>query len=236
MKFSVVIPCFNEEENVKRIVPELFPVLDSLGESFEVLAIDDGSKDGTAEEFRNIKRPEFRAVKHEVNRGLAEAMKTGIREAKGELLIFLDSDFTFDPRLIPGFYRAFQAYPGIDFVTGSPNLGGYGKDIAAYRVIISKLANRLYAFLLGERTTSVNQIFRLYKTPIVKALHLTSRGYEINAEILFKLVFAGKKFVEIPAALTTRRFGVSKLNYPREIRRHALLVLKTIWWRFHRER
>lgn len=231
MKLSVVIPCFNEEENVRRVTAELLPVLDGVGMESEVVLVDDGSTDGTAREIKNIGDARVRAVTHEKNQGLSAAMRTGIQAATGDLVVFLDSDFTFHPKLIPALLAALQARPGTDFVIGSPRLGGYAKDIPAYRVSISKIANWVYAMLLGRPVTSVNQIFRLYKAPALKALRLTSKGYEINAEILFKLVFAGEKFVEIPAELTVRQYGVSKLRYGREFRRHAVLLLKIIAWK-----
>ncbi|HEY4527465.1 MAG TPA: hypothetical protein VJL09_00280, partial [Candidatus Paceibacterota bacterium] len=80
-------------------------------------------------------------------------------------------------------------------------------------------------------TTSVNPIFRLYKTRQLKELTLEAGGFEIFAEILFKLVFGGKTFVEVPAELTGRLYGVSKLNYAREIRRHFFLILKILKWK-----
>lgn len=236
MKLSVVIPCFNEEENIRRVVPELLPALDGLQMESEVVLVDDGSTDGTAREIKDIRDPRVRGVTHEKNRGLSAAMKTGIAAASGDLIVFLDSDFTFHPKLVPSLLAALAAHPEVDFVIGSPKLGGYAKDIPAYRVFISKVANWVYATLLGRPVTSVNQIFRLYKAPALKALHLTSKGYEINAEILFKLVFAGHRFVEIPAELTTRQFGVSKLRYGRELRRHAVLLLKILAWKFKARR
>lgn len=231
MKLSVIIPCFNEEENVRRFAPELLPVLDGLAIESEVVLVDDGSVDGTAREIKNIRDPRIRLVAHEKNQGLSAAMRTGIAAATGDLIVFLDSDLTFHPKLIPQLISAFEA-GHVDFVIGSPKLGGYGKDIPAYRLFVSKVANWVYALLLGKPVTSINQILRLYKTPQLKELHLTSRGYEINAEILFKLVFKGRTFVEVPAELTARQFGVSKLNYMREFRRHAVLLLKIIWWKF----
>lgn len=234
MKLSVIIPCFNEEENVRRVRPELLPVLDTLGIESEVILVDDGSRDGTAVEIKNIGDARVRGITHNVNQGLSAAMKTGIAAATGDLLVFLDSDFTFHPKLIPALLAAIQAHPEVDVVIGSPRLGGYDKNIPAHRVVISKIANWVYVMLLGKPVTSVNQIFRLYKAPALQALRLTSKGYEINAEILFKLVFAGKKFVEIPAELTVRQFGTSKLRYGRELCRHAVLLLKILAWKFRK--
>jgi len=231
-KLSVIIPCCNEEQNIPRFTTELWPILESLKLDFEVIIVDDGSKDNTVVEVKKINKPQLRLARHEVNTGLGAAMRTGITAATGYWLIFLDADLTFHPNIIPNLLETADKHPDADFVIGSPNLGGYGKDIPAWRLWISKLANLIYRVLLGRPVTSINQIFRLYKTEQLKQLSLSAVGFDINAVILFKLVFSGRKFKEVPAELTARLFGVSKLNYGREIRRHLVLVFKILKWKF----
>ena len=231
MKLSVVLPAFNEEENVPRIAPELLPILEKIAPDFEVIVVDDGSTDRTAEFIEKMNHPKIRLIKHGVNKGIAEAIRTGIRAASGEYLIFLDSDLTFHPNLIPRLFEALEKNPAVDFIIGSPALAKYGENIPGWRIFISKAANFVYSFLLGKPVTSVDQIFRLYKTGQLKELKLESGGFEICAEILFKLVFGGRTFVEVPAELTQRKYGVSKLNYAREIRRHFFLILKILKWK-----
>ncbi|MBI4059659.1 glycosyltransferase family 2 protein [Candidatus Giovannonibacteria bacterium] len=232
MKLSVVLPCFNEETNVPRIGPELLPVLDKITPDFEVIVVDDGSTDRTAQLVDKMQNPKVRLIEHGVNKGLAQGVRTGLAAATGEYIIFLDSDFTFHPNLIPKLFEALEKNPGADFVVGSPNLAKYDENIPAWRIFIAKAATLVYSLLLGKPTTSINPIFRLYKTRQLKELALEAGGFEINAEILFKLVFRGRKFVEIPAELTQRQYGVSKMNYPREIRRHFFLILKILKWKF----
>lgn len=101
-----------------------------------------------------------------------------------------------------------------------------------YRQIISWIGNGIYSVLLGKKAP-VNQIFRLYKTEDLKNLNLTSKGFDINAEIFFKLDMCGKKFKQVYIPLTKRKYGKSKLNYPKEILRHLLLVLKIITWKMN---
>lgn len=230
-KLSVIIPCFNEELNVPRYAAEVWPVLQAIGLPFEVVIVDDGSKDGTVREVEKLSKAETKLVRHEVNKGLGQAVRTGIAAATGDLVVTLDGDLTFHPRLIPRLLEAYRQEPSVDFIIGSPNLGGYDKNIPQWRLVISKLANGFYRFLLGKKITAINPIFRLYKTKDVQGLSLTAVGYDINAEILFKLVYRGKTFREVPAELTQRQFGVSKLRYGREIRRHLALIAKILKWR-----
>lgn len=232
MSLSIVIPCYNEELNISRYAVELWPVLESLGVDFEVIIVDDGSTDKTVAEVQKIGKPHVRLVGHDVNKGLGAALRTGIAAATGDWLIFLDGDLTFHPALIPRLLRALREHPQADFVIGSPSLARYDERIPRWRIFISKAANFVYSVFLGQPITSVNQIFRLYKTRDLKELNLESSGFEINAEILFKLVFRGKKFVEIPAELTARQYGVSKLDYAKEIPRHFFLLVRILRWRF----
>jgi dolichol-phosphate mannosyltransferase len=231
-KLSVVLPCYNEELNIPRLVPELWPVLESLNIDFEVVLVDDGSKDKTIEEINKIQKPQLRLVKHEVNKGIGMAMRTGINAVNADQVIFLDSDLTFHPKYIPDLLKASNLHPEADFIIGSPGLGGYDGDIQGWRLAISKIANLIYKVILGKPITSVNQIFRLYKAEQLKQLKLSSVGFDINAEILFKMVFGKRKFVEIPTELTVRIYGESKLNYTREIGRHMVLILKILKWKF----
>lgn len=230
-KLSVILPCFNEEENIRRIPAELLPVLKSLGEDFEIIVVDDGSNDNSAEEILKIKKPCIKLIKHPKNLGLGFVLRTGIDNATGELLVTLDADFTFSPKFIPLLLENMKKNPEVDFIIGSPVLGSYGKDIGFLRIAISKLANKIYSFLLGRKIAAITPIFRLYKTEQLKSLSLQSRGFEINVEILFKLVFSGRKFLEAPVPLTKRIYGVSHLNYPKEIIRHLFLMLKIIKWK-----
>jgi len=226
---SVVIPAWNEAENLRRYPSELFPVLAGLDMAVEVLIVDDGSRDDTAAVARSL-GPPARLVAHEANKGLAEALRTGFAEARGELLVTLDADLTFAPALIPALLARYRAGDA-DVVSGSPKLAGYGADIPEYRIVISRLATLIYSTVLGAHITAVSPIFRLYRTEDLRGLQLTSKGFDINAEILFGLIRKGKRVAEIPAPLTQRIHGQSSLNYRREMIRHLRLATKMALWR-----
>lgn len=233
-KLSIIIPCFNEEENIKRIPTELLSVLKNIEEDFEVIIVDDGSIDNSVKEILKVStdEPRIKLIKQPRNLGAGAAFRTGFSNAESDFIITLDADFTFSPKLIPLLLKNIKEKPDIDFVVGSPKLGGYGKDIPSWRIALSKLSNIIYSILLGEKVTAVTPFFRLYKTDQIKKLSLESKGFEIMAEMLFKLVFSGKKFIEVPTPLTKRIYGVSHLNYKKEIIKHFFLVLKILKWKF----
>lgn len=226
---SVVIPAWNEAKNVGRYPAELLPVLQTIDMPFEVVIVDDGSRDDTARLAEEL-GDWVRVVRHERNRGLAAALRTGFAAARGELLVTLDADLTFAPDLIPKLLERFQA-GDVDIVSGSPKLAGFGDEIPTYRVLVSHAATAVYSNLLGQHVTAVSPILRLYRTADLQGLELCSAGFEINAEILYCLIRRGKRVAEIPAPLTQRIHGQSSLNYRREMLRHLKLVRRMVNWR-----
>lgn len=226
---SIVFPAYNEGESLRRFPSEVLPVLNALNQECEVVIVDDGSKDDTAEVARGLGRP-FRLVKHEKNKGLGAAIRTGFAASKGDLIITMDSDLTFAPTLIPTLLERFQR-GDCDAVSGSPKLAGFSKNIPGYRIFISKAASIVYSVLLGQTITAVSPILRLYKKSDIDALRLTATGFDINAEILFSLVQQGKAVVEVAAPLTQRIHGESKLDYRREMKHHLRLMKRMLIWR-----
>lgn len=230
MKLTVVLPCYNEEENIALIPKVLIPELKNLDCDYEILLIDDGSKDRSVEVAGSLKIPELKIIGHEKNKGIGAAIKTAIREATGDLMVTLDTDLTFHPRYIKDLLDRYKA-GDVDFVIGSPRLASFGTGIQKYRVFISIAANIVYSALLGKKVTAVSPIFRLYKTSQLKEFQIETDGFDISVEILFRLILADRKFAEVPTPLGLRQFGVSKLNYKKEIFRHLFLVRKIIFWR-----
>ena len=219
---SIVFPAYNEAENLKRFTTEVIPVFDALGEEYEVVIVDDGSADETAVIARNISGP-VRLVPHDKNRGLGSAVRTGIDEARGELIVTMDSDLTFAPSLVKDLLARYRQ-GDVDVVSGSPKMAEYDASVPKWRIMISHTASMIYGVVMGKRFRDVSPIFRLYKKVDVQQLPLQSTGFDINVEILFLLLRNGCRVVEIPAPLTQRLHGESKLNYPREIMRHLRLI------------
>ncbi|MDE1976703.1 MAG: glycosyltransferase family 2 protein [Elusimicrobia bacterium] len=221
---SVLIPCLNEEENLRRFPDALFPALKSLGEDFELVLIDDGSADGTWPEMERLAaaRSDVRAERHPKNLGLGAALSTGFAACRGEWIAVLDADLTFAPKDIAALL-ARQKETGADMVSGSPFLCPAAPG-SWRRRIPSRVINAIYGLLLDGRLTSYTPVFRLYRARAVKALKLLSRGFEINAEIAAAFVRAGLLIAEAPAPLSTRAYGRSKLSVGRELARHARLM------------
>lgn len=235
---SLIIPLYNEEENVLVYEKELFPIIDQISkefdEEFEYLFIDDGSTDNTRDFLEKISQhpPKVKIISHGINKGLGAAMKTGIQNADGELIIFLDADLTFRPEYIRNLISGYRMSDA-DCVSGSPYIHeDHLKSVAFHRLLISKTINEIYRLILGEPITSISPIFRLYKASSIKNIVIVSNNFEINAEILAKLLISGKKVHEVPVPLYKRRYGVSKINIRKEVVNNLKLIFKIIKVRY----
>ena len=231
---SIIVPLYNERDNVIHYNKDLFPIIDDIGkkfdENFEFIFVDDGSRDDTVERLNQItgSRLDIQILKHEKNRGMGNAIKTGLTSCNGNLVITMDADLTFRPvdiSILIQKYRETYA----DCISGSPYLEkGLMEEVTPFRLLMSKSVNFLYRLLLGSQISCVSPIFRLYKRSVLNEMDITSSNYEINAEIISKLIISGKNVVEVPVPLLKRKYGVSKINFLKEIKNYILLLYKII--------
>lgn len=229
---SIIFPLYNERDNVLHYPMDLFPVIDDItrktGERFEFVFVDDGSSDDTVDQIRAVThdRADVKILVHQKNSGMGTAIKTGLGSSQGDLIITMDADLTFRPvdveRLITK-YRETNA----DCISGSPYLEkGLMEEVTPFRLLMSKSVNFLYRLLLGSGITCVSPIFRLYHRDVLSEMNIASRNFEINAEIISKLLIRGKKVVEIPVPLLKRKYGESKINVKKEIKNYILLLYR----------
>jgi glycosyltransferase involved in cell wall biosynthesis len=159
-------------------------------------------------------------------------MKTGIGMSRGELLVFLDADLTFRPgdiRLLLDEYRRSPA----DCISGSPYLDReHMADVQPLRRFLGTSVNLLYRLLLGKRVTSISPIFRLYRREVFDTLAPVSENFEINAEILARMILAGMHVREVPVALHRRTFGRSKARIGKSIMNHLRILSRIFLVRF----
>lgn len=228
-KLSLILSCFNEEGNLKRYSSELIEPLSKWQIPFEILLIDDGSSDGTYSAIRDLasRYPNVIALRHDRNLGLGAGLRTGISNATGDAIMTLDADLTFHPREAS---RLMDQFDAADIVMGSPFLGAL-EGVPFFRKILSRGVNGCYSLLLGRRVSATSSIFRLYHASLLKSLSLESRGFDINAEILFKAIQKGARIKEVPATLTRRTWGNSKIGVLREILNHLKMFFRIMRWR-----
>lgn len=229
---SIIFPLYNERDNVIRYPADLFPILDTIakktGERFEFIFVDDGSSDDTVEQVKALamSRPDIKILVHQKNSGMGTAIVTGLGSSLGELVITMDADLTFRPADVEKLIEKYQE-TNADCVSGSPYLEkGHLMEVTPFRLLMSKTINFLYRVLLKSSITCVSPIFRLYRRSVLTELDISSRNFEINAEIMSKLLIGGKKVVEVPVPLLKRKFGKSNINLKKEMKNYLLLLYR----------
>ena len=208
----------------------MYPVLDTLGVTYEVVIVDDGSTDETATAAAKllITRKDTSVISLSANRGMGGALRAGFAVAKGEWIAALDADLTFPPAYIKDLYAA-ALIGKADLASGSPYLRpGDMEGVPWVRRLPGLMINALYRSLFGHALTAYTPVFRLYRTSFIKSLSIASNGFEINAEIAARAMLAKRPVVEVPAPLLTRTGGVSKLQRGRELKRHLTLITRLL--------
>ncbi len=240
MDLSVIIPCYNEAENVPKIQRELLPVLAWLANTscLEVIFVDDGSKDNTWQAFhaafanKVIPNIDFRFEKHDYNRGLGAALCTGFAAARGNLVVTTDSDGTYAFSEIPSLLATLK--PNVDIVVASPyHPKGKVVGVPAYRLLFSRGSSMIYRLLLKWNLHTYTSLFRVYRRQVVKTIHFESDGFLAGTELLVKAMLAGFQVAEYPAILYSRVFGESKAKIMRTIRAHLRFQFRVLLHRLN---
>jgi hypothetical protein len=190
---SVCMPAYNEAENIEDTLDAACAILPQFVERFEVVVVDDGSKDNTAEIVGRYAgaEPCVRLVRHEQNRGYGAAVTTALRAAEGDHIAFTDSDGQFSLLDLPQLLVRLKQY---DVIVGYR----YKRADPWHRKVNAWAWGRLIRFLLGVRVRDLDCAFKIFPRQVVRALALTATGAGINAEILAQCVRSGLTIGETP--------------------------------------
>jgi dolichol-phosphate mannosyltransferase len=201
---SVVIPVYNEEENIPHLWPELRGVLEPLGLAFEVVFVDDGSRDRSAEVIRQLREsdPRVRLVRLKTNAGETAATDAGFKAARGRLVVTMDADLQNDPHDIPALLAQLDRW---DAVSGWRIDRGDGDSLV--RRISSRVANGTRNWISDESIRDSGCTFRAFRRECLRGLVLY-RGFHRFIPTLLKM--RGYRVIEVPVRNRPRRFGRSK--------------------------
>ena len=216
MDLSIVIPMFNEAENVKNTLTRVEESLSTFKGNYEIVAVNDGSTDNTFEILKEIteKDKRIKVVSYPKNMGRGMALRRGFKESQGEIVVSIDADLSYDPKYTLDLIQALEKNPHVDFVLASPYMpGGGAKDVPFLRLWISKLGNKILRFAMPNRIYTSTGIFRAYRRKVLDSIELESDGKEIHLEILSKALALGFRVKEVPAVLTGRKRGISKFKF-----------------------
>jgi glycosyltransferase involved in cell wall biosynthesis len=222
-KLSVCVPFYNEEESIVPLHTAVVEALEPLGVPFEMVFVDDGSRDGTLAAATRLARrdPRVRVVKFRRNYGQTAAMAAGIEAARGDVIVTMDGDLQNDPRDIGAFLERLDA--GYDIVVGWRH---DRQDKLVTRKIPSRIANRLIAKVTGVPIRDNGCSLKAYRASLIKRIPLYS---EMHRFIPAVASIAGPRVAEIKVRHHARKFGKSKYGLSRIYKVLLdLMVIKTV--------
>jgi glycosyltransferase involved in cell wall biosynthesis len=225
MDLSIIIPMFNEAENVESTLNRVEEALVSFNGTYEIIAVNDGSSDNTFEVLNKLaeNNQRVRVVSYPKNIGRGMALRKGFKESSGEIIVSIDADLSYSPHYILDFVETLRKEPDIDFVLASPYMpGGSVKNVPFSRLWISKFGNKILRLAMPNRIYTSTGIFRAYRKRVLESLELESDGKEIHLEILSKALSLGYRVKEIPAVLTARKRGKSKFKFKKTATSHLV--------------
>ena len=221
-ELSIVVPLFNEEESLPLLVEKLLLALRPLGRSFELVLVDDGSSDRTADVLRQqaAGAPELVAVLLRRNYGQTAAMAAGFDASRGRLMVTLDGDLQNDPADIPMLLGRLEE--GYDLVSGWRH---QRQDHAVSRLLPSKIANALIARVTGVRLHDYGCSLKAYRRELVEDMNLYGELHRFLPALAF---IEGARIAEVKVNHNARQFGQSKYGIDRTFR--VLMDLFTVWF------
>ena len=227
VKLSIIIPCYNEKNTIDIIVKK---VIESLTNykflNYEIIIVDDHSKDGTIEVIKSLKNEEkISAYFHEINSGKGAAIQTALKNVTGDIIIIQDADLEYDPcdynKLLVPFFET-----NADVVYGSRFLGG-GKYVRIH-FFWHHLANKILTFICNLFTnlnlTDMETGYKVFKTDALKNISLKEKTFSFEPEVTIKLSKKKYKFFEVPITYNGRSYQEGKKIGLKD----AVIAIKTI--------
>lgn len=216
---SAFFPAYNDAPSLPGLVGTAFRVLAGLTDDFEVIVVNDGSQDNTAQVLRELQvkhGDRLRVVTHEQNRGYGGALRSGFAAATKELVFYTDGDGQYDPGELPKLVRLMGADVGL--------VNGYKleRNDPRHRIVIGNVYNRFARFLFRVRLSDIDCDFRLMRRELLEAIHLTSTSGTICVELVRKIELSGCRVVETGVHHYARQHGRSQF-----FRIRSLLVTLT---------
>lgn len=205
-KLSIIIPCYNELENIRTIVKR---VKQSSIQDKEIIIVDDCSTDGTREVLKNEIEPiVHKVIYHKKNRGKGGALKTGIKYATGDVVIIQDADMEYNPKEYPNIVNAIFENQA-DVVYGSRFLRG---GVKGY--LRNYLANKFLTFLsnckTGLKLTDMETCYKAFKREIIQSINIEEMRFGFESEITAKIAKQGIKIKEVPIKYYPRKNSEGK--------------------------
>ncbi len=212
IEYSVVVPVMNEEPNVKLLYQRIADVMEQMNEPFEIIIVDDGSKDATFSILRELHLQDNRlkVVKFRANFGQSAAMAAGFERVRGKIVVSMDGDLQNDPKDIPAMVERLKQ--GYDIVAGWRK---NRQDKMLIRKVPSKIANRIIRFFTGVQLHDTGCSLKVYRAEVIEKIRLYG---EMHRFIPALARIEGARITEMVVDHHPRQFGESKYNLTRTFR------------------
>ena len=237
MLLSVVIPAHNEAECIVSTVTTLVTELRGENIPHEILVVDDGSTDETAEVVATLARTyrEVLLVRNAAPHGFGNAVRAGLRQFSGEAVAIMMADNSDSPRDLVTYYRCIEG--GAECVFGSRFIeGGSTIDYPVHKLIINRLANWFIAGLFRLRLNDTTNAFKCYRRHVIQGLQpLISPHFNLTVEMPLKAIVRGYSYSIVPISWQNRTTGMSKLKL-KEMGSRYLFIVLYLWLEKHLSR
>ena len=205
-KLSVIIPVYNEVDNIREILKR---VRDTK-RAWEIIVVDDGSKDGTREALKKLdKKGGLSVIVHEQNRGKGAAVRTGMHAARGDILLIQDADLEYSPHDYPALLAPIEDGTA-DVVYGSRFLGGPRRVAMFWHMIANQLltfmTNILYDTILSDMETG----YKVFRREVIEGMVLRSNHFDFEPEVTAKVLKRHYRIYEIPISFNPRDYSQGK--------------------------
>jgi glycosyltransferase involved in cell wall biosynthesis len=217
---------YNERQNITYLCRTLLAFRSRLAARYKIhfVIVDDCSTDDTWSLLSNNfgKVSDCHLVRHTVNRGVAAALMTGIKNSPTEIVCSIDGDCSYDPSTLA---KMIPLIDNAEMVTASPyHPEGSVRNVPAWRLVLSKTLSRLYSAVLADRVHTFTSCCRVYRKSTMLDLDLHHGGFLGVAEMLIETKRRGRRVIEVPATLESRLLGESKMKILRTIGGHLGLL------------
>lgn len=206
MKFSIIIPVYNEAKTIQEIIRRV----QATGLVDEILAIDDGSTDGSREILEQLSKDgTIKLFVHDRNQGKGKAVRTGIQNASGDLILIQDADLEYDPREYPSLLKPIQE--GIaDVVYGSRFLGAGRRPVLFWNMVANRILTLVTNILYNNILTDMETGYKLFRRQVVQDMPLRAHGFDFEPEFTAKILKRKARLYEVPITFNPRDYSEGK--------------------------
>jgi len=206
MKLTVLIPVYNEIHTIREILKRV----QATELADEILLVDDGSTDGTRDILEELNgQGAIRVILHEKNQGKGAAVRTGIKNATGDVLLIQDADLEYDPRDYPALLRPLQE--GLaEVVYGSRFLGAPRRVAMFWHMVANKLLTLITNILYNTILTDMETGYKVFRKEVIEDIPLHAKRFEFEPEFTAKILKRGVRIFEVPISFNPRDYDEGK--------------------------